>query len=354
MPDSKAATKALSVGVVLLNYRGAADTLACLDSLLRSSRLPERVVIADNASPDGSLATLRAGLIAREPALREAAQRCGSAAAPLRAWAECGPLAAGLPQAPVAWLTLLDNGENRGFAAGNNPGLRLLLVEPSLSHFWLLNNDTELPPHSLAALHAVLAQRPEIDLWGGTVQYHAPPHAVQALGGGALNRRTGETRHLDAFRPADRLPPSAAEVAAVEAEMDYALGACMVASRRWLEQVGLLNERYFLYYEEIDWASRGRALGLRLGYAPELVVLHKEGASIGTDPSGGSPLSIHHLVRSRLLFVESFLPRSAWRTAVLNVCKQMLKFAIRGRWAACSATWSALRPARQPSPLESR
>ena len=333
-------TARFGVGVVLLNYRGAADTLACLDSLLRSSRLPERVVIADNASPDGSLATLRAGLAAREAALREAAMRCAGAAAPLQAWAERGPLDAGaMPPPPVAWLTLLDNGENRGFAAGNNPGLRLLRAEPSLSHFWLLNNDTELPPHSLAALHAVLAQRPEIDLWGGTVQYHAPPHAVQALGGGALNRRTGETRHLDAFRPADRLPPSAAEVAAVEAEMDYALGACMVASRRWLERVGLLNERYFLYYEEIDWASRGRALGLRLGYAPELVVLHKEGASIGTDPSGGSPLSVFHLNRSRWMFVRRYLPELGLGRLIASLLRLSLRLIRHRRWPQIGALW---------------
>ena len=337
--------KTACLGAVLLNYCGTVDTLACLDSLLAGERVPDRVVIADNASPDNSLEALRKELRAREPALREAALRTAAAkTAPsvVQPWMEIRPY--GRNALPTdAWLTLLTNRENRGFAAGNNPGIGLLLADRRITHVWLLNNDTEVGTGSVAALHRAITRRPEIALWGGTVQYHAQPHAVQALGGGALNRRSGETRHIGAFLSAAVLPLSPSDVAKVEEEMDYVLGACMVASRRWIETVGLLNEEYFLYYEEIDWALRGRAAGLRMGYVPDLIVYHKEGASIGTDPRGGSPLSVHHLARSRFLFVARHLPDASGLKIVLSLVRQIARFVRHRRWCLLVALLSGVR-----------
>jgi GT2 family glycosyltransferase len=318
------------IGIVLLNYCGTTDTLACLDSLLRSEQPFARLAICDNASPDGSLARLRAGLAERGQALSAFVSR--HALAVRHAWAASSRAAlAGAAELPDAAVLLIDNQDNRGFAAGNNVGLRWLQRDPAISHFWLLNNDTEVPPATLGALKAAVTARPEIDLWGGTVLYHATPDRVQAFCGGALNRRTVETRHVGAFKHRADVPRQASEVAAVEAEIDYALGACMVASRRWLLQAGLLCEAYFLYYEELDWATRGRRTGLRLGYAPEVVVLHKEGASIGTSPDGGSPLSVRHLIRSRVLYAKLHLGRAVWPTLVLGISKQVAKLLLRGR-----------------------
>lgn len=331
----------IRIGVVLLNYCGSSDTLACLDSLLASDYPLSRVVLADNASPDGSLQRLRDGLKAREGQLQAAAQRAAlpdtTSEPGWQAHSRASMQALPASAQPAAWLTLLDNQDNRGFAAGNNPGIAWLLRDPAISHVWLLNNDTELPPDSLSALVPELQRRPEIDLWGGTVRYHAEPRQVQALCGGALNPRSAETRHLGAFLSAAEVPRSAEAVAAIERLVDYALGACMLASRHWVQQVGLLSERYFLYYEELDWATRGRRLGLRLGYAPQWVVFHKEGASIGTAPGGGSPLSVRHLVRSRLLFARQFLPARYHPWLFWGVLKQGLKLLLRGRWTLVRA-----------------
>ncbi|MBT9489738.1 MAG: glycosyltransferase family 2 protein [Rubrivivax sp.] len=329
------------MGVVLLNYCGVADTLACLDSLLASDEPFVRLVICDNASPDGSLARLRDGLADRAVSLAAAAERHGLVG--LRHWAESKSSEVNPHAAPIdAWVLLFDNQANRGFAAGNNVGLRWLQSIEAVTHFWLLNNDTEVPPGTLAALRSAIAEDSGVDLWGGTVLYHHDPARVQALCGGALNRRTAETRHLGAFTGSGDVPCDAASVARIESQADYVLGACMVVSRRWLARAGLMCEDYFLYYEELDWAMQGKNSGLRLGYAPKVVVLHKEGATIGTSPGGGSPLSVHNLVRSRVIFVRRHLGFSVWPTVILGLVRQILKLMLRTKARLALATMSGL------------
>ena len=325
------------VGIVLLNYCGTEDTLTCLDSLLRTDRPFARLAICDNASPDGSLTRLRAGLVKREQALSAFIARHALAVG--QAWAASSRAElAGESASPDAAVLLIDNQDNRGFAAGNNVGIRWLQRDSAITHFWLLNNDTEVPPATLGALQEAVIARPEVGLWGGTVLYFATPDKVQAFCGGALNRRTVETRHVGAFKRRADVPQLVSAVAAVEAEVDYALGACMVASRQWLDRAGLLCESYFLYYEELDWATRGRRAGMRLGYAPEMVVLHKEGASIGTSPDGGSALSVRHLARSRVLYAKLHLGPAVWPFLVAGMLKQIAKLLLRGRIGLVRAT----------------
>ncbi len=324
------------VAIVLLNYNGWRDTIACIDSLFAMNVPFEQLVVCDNGSTDGSLAHLRQLLGERLPGYANAWRRWGRADDLHFAESDRVAIEAGTPcGAPIV---LVDNQGNLGFAGGNNVGLRLALHTQNVGYFWLLNNDTEVRPDALAALREAAQGRPMVGLWGCTVVYHDRPDVVQALGGGSVNHLTAETRHLHAFLPLHDVRSDAAFVAEVEAEMSYVLGASMFATREWMECVGFLSERYFLYYEELDWAERARGR-LPLGYAPGCVVLHKEGASIGTDPSGGSPLSLKHLHKSRLLYARQFFPRHLLPLVLLNAIKQPIKLAVKGRfkqaWAAC-------------------
>lgn len=335
------------VGVVLLNYGGSADTLACLDSLLRLQSLPARVVIVDNDSPGGDLQRLQQGLAARSAELAAAAARC---ALPAQVgWVEeRRDRLEAASAAPRAWLSLIDNGENGGFAAGNNTGLRHLLREPALTHAWLLNNDTLVPEDCLAALLAAAAARPAVGLWGATVlDAHAGHGRVQALGGGGMRPCTAETFHLGAFQSLASVPDTPEAVAAIESKMAYVLGASLFATRAWLERVGLLAEDYFLYYEELDWAWRGRQLGLALGYAPAAVVHHKEGATIGTAPEGGSALSVFHLHRSRMIFCRKHLGTTVLLASAGAALLQAARHLLRGRgrlvMPLLRGTWAGLR-----------
>ena len=338
------------VGVVLLNYGGSADTLACLDSLLVQRQLPSRVVIVDNDSPNGDLLRLRQGLAARAAALESAAVRSPLAAQAALAEDRRQALEAS-SDPPSAWLSLVDNGDNGGFAAGNNTGLRLLLRDPAITHAWILNNDTLVPEDCLASLLAAAAERPNVGLWGATV-LDAPLDGgrVQALGGGGMRPRTAETFHLGAFQSPKSVPRTPEAVATVESRMAYVLGASLFATRHWLERVGLLGEDYFLYYEELDWAWRGRRLGLTLGYAPAAVVHHKEGATIGTAPGGGSALSVYHLHRSRMIFCRKHLGPLVLLGSTVAAVREAARHALRGRsrlvWPLLRGAWAGLFSAK--------
>ncbi|HMN79313.1 MAG TPA: glycosyltransferase family 2 protein [Burkholderiaceae bacterium] len=310
------------IGVVLLNFNGWRDTVACLRSLLAMTLKADYLVVCDNASTDGSFERLcwTVDGLPGSPGRRRVVEQAQAA-----------------ELAPQSGITLIRNADNLGFAAGNNVGIRHLLGDPALTHVWILNNDTEVDADALSALARASCARPEVGIWGATVLDHRDRTRVQALGGGAFDPWTGSTRHLGAF---GRFPPGLQEpeqAARIEHELRYVLGASMFVTRGWLQQVGLLDERYFLYYEELDWAFRG-GRRFALGYAPQARVFHREGATAGTSPTGGSPLSVFHLHRSKLLFCRRHLPRYRLPTIVVASAWQSLKFLLRRRPALALST----------------
>jgi hypothetical protein len=120
-----------------------------------------------------------------------------------------------------------------------------------------------------------------------------------------------------------------------EVDVDFVTGSCMFTSAAFVEEVGLLAEEYFLYYEEPDWAERGRRAGdWQLGYAWKARVYHKEGASTG----GGthrrksvSLLSDFYFVRSRVLYTRKFNARYLL-TVYLGLLLAMASRAWNGQW----------------------
>nr|WP_229426843.1 hypothetical protein [Microvirga alba] len=110
--------------------------------------------------------------------------------------------------------------------------------------------------------------------------------------------------NLGMGEPADREP----DVAAIERQMDWVCGASLFASRRYIESVGRMNERYFLYNEEVDWCFRRGSF--RLGYAHHSIVYHSFGATMGSSVSRRqcSGLSVYLDERNKLLFTRRFFP----------------------------------------------
>jgi GT2 family glycosyltransferase len=295
-----------TVYVVLLNWRGWRDTLACLESLFASEGQDFRVIVCDNASGDGSLDRIAAWangqLAAPRPASHRLARLVEGGRRPRevqrldRAAAETGRIA------PEAQLVLVDNGANLGFAAGNNVGLRLALAQPDMSCVWLLNNDTLVEPDCLVAMRTALRQRGDQAVCGSVIHFFDQPEVIQAIGGNRFNRLTGiaacsegrfmnENEGFDAERTANRL--------------DYLSGCSMLLPRRFLEQVGLMDEDYFLYYEEIDWFERA-AGRFPPCIAADAHLYHREGSAIGSPGwrRRASAFADFHIYRSRLLFMR--------------------------------------------------
>lgn len=321
----------MKVCVVLVNWNGWADTLECLESLLRCEPGGFTVVVCDNASGDGSLQRIRDWAEGRlDVALGPASPLRPLSFPPLpkpvpyaaydRADAERGG-GAGDPR-----LVLVDTGENLGFAGGNNVGIRYALARGGFDYLWLLNNDTVVRPDALRRLVEEAERNPGAGIIGSTLLYYDRPDTVQTLGGGTYNWWLGLPRHIGAEEAA-----GTPRGAGARRDMTYVVGASMLVRASFVREVGLLSEEYFLYFEELDWAARARGR-YTLGYAPESVVYHREGSSTGGKAAGAkSRVADYHFYRNRVRFTRKFAP--ALLPAVhLSLLLPMARRARRGEW----------------------
>lgn len=305
----------MNISIVVLNWNGWKDTIECLESVLRLSCSDFRVVVCDNASTDGSMEKIKQWAQGEIAAEAENLLLSHLVEIPHRKPVSYIELTreeaaeAGIARHD-AQLVLVQNGANLGYAAGNNVGLRYALRDAHCQFFWILNNDTSVDPDALSAMIRLMQQRPEIGLCGSlTLSYH-DPNEVQAEGGMTYNRWTGRVRTHNRRRleGLDSTP----------SPMDYVNGASMLASRAFLEQIGLMEESYFLYFEELDWSMRAKGK-FELGYARESVIYHKEGAVSGSnrDRRKRSLLSEQFLSRNRILFSRRYFP---WAVPSVLIC----------------------------------
>jgi GT2 family glycosyltransferase len=260
---------AAEVCAVVVNWNGWCDTVGCVESLLALGEAPLHVVVCDNGSTDGSLAQLQAWLSRRSAAEREA-------------------------------VTLLPLERNAGYAAGLNAGVRWAQANTQARLFWLLNNDVVAMPGALRELLAARALIPSAGLCGSVLLDWDAPAQVQATGG-RYRKWLGVARH-------EHTQADGGD--AVCLTLDYPIGASLLVDQDYLDRVGFMEESYFLYYEEMDWAERGRRQGLRPVVALRSRLKHKEGASTGS--RGGvrrkSMLSEHYGVVNRLRITRKFWP----------------------------------------------
>jgi len=289
------------VYIIILNWNGWQDTIECLESLQSLDYPTYTVVICDNGSKDDSLHRLRDWMEARDDD-----------------WAEYTAAEAETGGVPT-WeqqFVLIRTGANLGFAGGNNAALRYAMARDDFGYAWLLNNDTVVDPDALGALVRRMQERPAAGMCGSTVRYYSRRDKVQAYGGGHYCSWVGLPWHYGRFV----LPAFKAEPAAAERSMNYVEGASLLVSREFLAQIGLMCEDYFLYFEEADWAKRGEG-HFALAYAPESVVYHKVGRSIGTrsNPRKKSYTCDYFNVRNRILFTRRFYPQ-----ALPTVCLVLL------------------------------
>jgi len=300
------------VYIVILNWNGWKDTLTCLESVLRLDYPDYRIVLCDNASGDDSVGNVRnwaAGLLQPDNsttplgcALDRPIKKPLNIVEYDRVAAEAG----GDRYLDQEALVLIHTGENLGFAGGNNVGIRFAMACGDADYVWLLNNDTVVDADALSELVNRAAKSDLIGIVGSTLCFFDAPDTVQSYGGGTFSANRAMTRHIGEGGKLHAL--SDAEVNRIEAQMAYVVGASMLVSRRFIECIGMMEEDYFLYFEEIDWAERSRrgTVPFRLAFAPKSIVYHKVGASVGTQSR--SLLSVRYLAINRLRFIKRFYP----------------------------------------------
>lgn len=314
------------LGVVLVNWNRWADTIECLESLLHST-IPLRIVVVDNASTDGSANQIEgwaAGAVSAAPHLPSMA---GFSTPHTHKPIDLERIAAdnGTPVRADRLITLIEAPDNLGFAAGNNLGLQALFSGPSIDYVWLLNNDTVVETDAASALVARMDATHDVGMCGTVVRYYHRADTVQALNGSYFSLLTGQSRGIGAGQSA----ATPFDPARVARDTDFVLGASLAISRGFFERIGQMNESYFLYYEEIDWAYRN-AGQFAIAFAHGAIVYHKEGASIGSSGVKGqrSSSSDYYMMRSRLAFIRRRVPLMLplhWLLAIGQIFRRLLR-----------------------------
>jgi GT2 family glycosyltransferase len=293
------------VYVAIVNWNGWSDTVECLESVMRLDYPDYRVVVCDNGSEDGSLGRIQAwaaGRLEAPVAPDSALRRLSTPPVPKPVTCAVHELSPddGGHRDPAARLELLAARSNLGFAGGCNAALRLALARGDCEYAWLLNNDTVVEPDSLGSLVSRMQASPDAGMCGSTIRFYEPPHDVQAYGGATYNRWFAVPSNVTRLRPGE-------EPAGVERRLAYVMGASLLVSGSFLREVGLMSEDYFLFFEELDWATRGRGR-YTLAYAPESRVYHKGGRSTGLSGRRTSPAADFHMNRSQLVYARRHTP----------------------------------------------
>ncbi|PZN93825.1 MAG: glycosyl transferase family 2 [Alphaproteobacteria bacterium] len=240
----------MSILVVIVNYRTAKLVVACLDSLaLEVAANPgTKVTIVDNASGDGSGTTIAAAIAEQ-------------------GWEN--------------WAELVESPVNGGFAAGVNVGVRPALASGDVEFLWLLNPDTVVRPGAIAALAGFMRARPTAGIAGSLLELAdgTPwPFAFRfpgLLGEVEQGLRLGlATRLLRRHAVLRRMGSEPAQV-------DWVSGASFMVRRSVFEAIGLMDEAYFLYFEETDFCRAANRAGWECWYIPDAKVMHIAGQSTG-------------------------------------------------------------------------
>ncbi len=247
----------MRLSIIIVSWNVRQPLVACLQSLERHPPAdPPEVIVVDNASTDGAVEVVRRDF---------------------------------------PWASVLRNEENCGFAAANNRGIAVAQGE----YLLLLNPDTLVHPRALETLCAFLHAHPDVGACGprllnedGTLQ----PSARQFPSFRASLYRHTILRHLFVFRghyrrwmmsdfPYDR-----------QRDIDQLMGAALMLRRSAVDQVGLIDERFFMYYEEVDLCHRLRQAGWRIVFVPEATITHLGGESARQVPVAARIMMLNSLL----------------------------------------------------------
>jgi N-acetylglucosaminyl-diphospho-decaprenol L-rhamnosyltransferase len=222
------------VSIIIVSFNARADLERCLESLHAAPpATPHDIVVVDNASTDGS-------------------------AAAARRWPDA---------------TVIEVGSNVGFAKANSIGIKASRG----TNLLLLNSDTIVPPGAIDRLLAELERQPDVAVAG--------PRLVDGDGRAELSfgRMIGP---LNEFRQKRRARGGAVDALTKERQYpDWVSGACLLVRRADAEAVGGLDERYFMYGEDVDFCAAIRARGRRILFTPDVEVVHLRGRSAASVPA---------------------------------------------------------------------
>ncbi|MCX6252596.1 MAG: glycosyltransferase family 2 protein [Bacteroidetes bacterium] len=269
------------VSIITVTYDHPEVTCQLLGSLRKITYSPIEIIVVDNASPND------------DPTI--------------------------IPQT-FPEVHFIQSKENIGFAGGNNLGIRVAKGKYVL----LLNNDTEVDPGFLEPLVAKFETDAGMGAASPKIKFFYTPDTLQFAGLSPINPYTIRSRGYG-FGVIDTGQFNQ------DALTNFVHGAAMMVPIEVIHKVGLMAECYFLYYEELDWATRIKNAGYDLWYIHNSVVLHKESVSTGKM----SPLKVYYMNRARLLYLRRNITGFPFLVAIMyqlciSIPKNAMKFLMKG------------------------
>jgi len=299
------------LSVIIVTYNSADVIRDCLESLILSEDEKLKIVIVDNASTDETDVVIRKWSAEKPISFDEV---------PVRAEGQ-----------PEADLTLIRSHVNIGFAGAVNHGISFQMQDPDCDLFWILNPDCEVEVTTATSFRECADCSPIFALMGSRILYREAPGLIQS-DGGRVGYWTGICRNVNqGVSPELAIRPE-------EEVLDFLSGASVVASRHFIETVGLMRENYFLYYEEVEWAARRGELPLML--CKNALVHHIGGTAIGSGSvtRRASPFALYFNFRNRMRFLAHVRP---WVLPVSYMASlaRIMKLASQNAWPEA---WAAL------------
>lgn len=242
------------IGVVTVTYNSGAVIEGFMQSMMSQTYASYHLYIVDNASEDGTVAYL---------------SNCSDAR-----------------------IRLIGNPDNRGIAAGNNQGIEAALRD-GCDRVLLINNDTEFDPDLLAKMVAG-AEQYGAQMLVPKIVYYDRPSVIWCAGGKFDRLEALGTVHCGEEEQ-DRGQYDTARV------VEYSPTCCMLVDTEVFQRVGLMDEAYFVYYDDVDFCVRTMRAGIKLWYIPSTTVKHKVSSLTG---GSKSMFTIRQCTRNKVYFIR--------------------------------------------------
>ncbi len=290
-----------SVAIILVNWNGFAFTKNCLESLAEIDYSNFSVIVVDNASSDGSV-----------PLLKKA----------------------------YPSMKLIENNSNRGFTGGNNLAISAALAE-GYDYILLLNNDTEVSKNFLSRLVETIHSDPKMGIIQPLILFNQNRSLIWSAGG-IFQKWLGKSITL-----ADRTPINRFKNPFTD--LDWATGCCMLVRATVFQNIGLLNDSFFAYFEDVDFSIRASKRGFKIGLEPSAIIYHEAGAASKKKSSEGelSPTVFYLTARNQLfqlrLHVGFPYGLIAWPYQILKFMMWISYFCARFRFKKAKAVMKGLK-----------
>jgi len=265
------------VYIIVLNYHGYNDTVECIKSLLQLNYKNYQIIVVDNSDTKEEFDKFKINYqnmdFFEEYNIQQSNKK-------------------------IIFIKAL---ENKGFSTGNNIGIKYAFFNEESDYIWVLNNDTVVKEDSLTYLVDKMENSPNYVGFLGNKLLYYNSDLLQGLGG-KYNKFIAQSTTLGVFEK----DKGQYDTDDIKNQVDYPIGASLFFKKDCLLEVGLLNETYFLYFEEMDYVLRAKNMGWHFDICYKSKVWHKEGQSTNQDLNIRSEFVDCINLKNRILFTKRY------------------------------------------------